>query len=298
MEDNTISFEDFESAFTGEDYHIDTETDETSTGDSVDTETEDSSEGADAPENKENSEGENAQESEEDGAEGEEKPDEGNSEQTFTLKIDGEVREGVSLKEMTELAQKGGAFDRVKGQLDEARQKIQSMEAEFNGKSKALKTLEMIAQKANMPLEDTAKQLRKNFMTSQGKTDEEADALIRAEDAEDALKAASAQKTAEQANKERADREIAEFREHFPGVELTRELCEKLMGDVSSGMSLTNAYLKMENARQAAEIAEMQRKLAAEKQNAKNKKSSPGSQKDSGGRHAKSDYDDFMSAFS
>ena len=82
----------------------------------------------------------------------------------------------------------------------------------------------------------------------------------------------------------------------FPGVELTEELCGKLMADVQSGMSLSNAYRKQEAAKKDAEIAELKRQLEAEKQNNKNRSNSPGSQKDSGGRRMTSDHDKFEQA--
>ena len=46
-----------------------------------------------------------------------------------------------------------------------------------------------------------------------------------------------------------------------------------------------------------AKIAELQRQLEAEKQNKANRAASPGSQKDSGGKRSKSEFDDFMDAF-
>ena len=90
---------------------------------------------------------------------------------------------------------------------------------------------------------------------------------------------------------------MAEFREAYPDVEITKELMDQLMPDVSDGVSLTVAYRKMEKAQADARIAELERQLAAQKQNAENKAASPGSQKDSGGRRTKSEYDDFMEAF-
>jgi hypothetical protein len=72
---------------------------------------------------------------------------------------------------------------------------------------------------------------------------------------------------------------------------------DKLMPDVHEGKSLTEAYRKYEKAQTAAKIADLERQLAAQKQNAENKAASPGSQRDSGGRKTKSEYDDFMEAF-
>ena len=45
------------------------------------------------------------------------------------------------------------------------------------------------------------------------------------------------------------------------------------------------------------EIAKLQKQMEADKQNKKNRATSPGSQRDSGGQANKSEFDDFLSAF-
>jgi hypothetical protein len=61
-------------------------------------------------------------------------------------------------------------------------------------------------------------------------------------------------------------------------------------------MSLSTAYRKYERAQEQNRIAELERKLAAKQQNDKNKSRSPGSQKDSGGRRSRSEYEEFERA--
>jgi len=68
----------------------------------------------------------------------------------------------------------------------------------------------------------------------------------------------------------------------------------KLKPDVQKGMTLANAYQKMLNDQKAAEL---KRKEEANKQNAKNRAKSPGSQQDSGGRRQKSGAEDFFAQF-
>ena len=79
-------------------------------------------------------------------------------------------------------------------------------------------------------------------------------------------------------------------------MELTEELVDKLVPDIQNGMTLSAAYRKYEKAQDSARINELERQLAAKAQNDKNKKRSPGSQRDSGGRSPKSDYDVFEKA--
>ena len=78
---------------------------------------------------------------------------------------------------------------------------------------------------------------------------------------------------------------------------LTEELVDKLVPDVQKGMTLSAAYRKLEKAQEAEKIAELERKLAAKQQNANNRRSSPGSQHDSGGSRSKDMFDEFMAAF-
>jgi hypothetical protein len=94
----------------------------------------------------------------------------------------------------------------------------------------------------------------------------------------------------------RAKRDMEEFQKEYPDVQLTGELIKNLTADIQNGMSLSAAYRKYERQQSAAKIAELERKLAAKAQNDKNKKQSPGSQKDSGGRRTRSDYEEFERA--
>lgn len=295
--DEAIDFGEFEAGFNGDDYQTDTESSE-DTAD-IDLSGADTAEAVEESTAEENSDSENAQDNEEKGTEDAPEADKGNSEQMFTIKVNKEEKQ-LNLAQMTEMAQKGADYDRVKGQLAESRQKLQELQAEYDSKQDAIGVLEMIAQSAGKTLEQTVAQMQKNFLMNQGRTEKEAEAEIRAINAEkqlNAMKTNAEKPSAEDANRERADREIGEFKEQFPDVELTEELCNKLMADVQNGMSLTNAYLKMENARIAAEKAELQKQLDAEKKNKENRRSTPGSQKDSGGTRSTSNFDDFMSAF-
>ena len=83
--------------------------------------------------------------------------------------------------------------------------------------------------------------------------------------------------------------EFAEYEKNILLLNLPQESEEKLLKDLQR--------LKKHAAKKDAQIAELQRQLAAEKQNKENLAASPGSQKDSGGKRTKSDYDDFLEAF-
>ena len=79
-------------------------------------------------------------------------------------------------------------------------------------------------------------------------------------------------------------------------IDTQDELISKLTPDIQKGKSLSTAYRNYEKAQSEAKIKELEQKLAAKEQNDKNKKRSPGSQKDSGGRRSRSDFDEFERA--
>lgn len=255
-------------------------------------------EGQEPPETGEPDTDESGSEPPENGTEGTEPPEE--QPETFILRVNKEERT-VNREEVISLAQKGADYDRVKGQLTESRAQVQQLQEQVDKNRETIDTLEMISKNVKMSVPDLVNQLHVNMLVKSGKTEAEAKAEIRAIKAEAKLNAAKAKETPQKETAEtaaaRAEREVAEFHKRFPGVELTKELCDELTKDVREGMSISDAYQKREIARKDAEIAELNRKLAAEKQNRKNKASTPGSQNDSGGRREKSDFDDFMSAF-
>lgn len=291
MDETNTSFEEFDTAFNDADEYQDdaaetVETEEVTDNDHPDEASDPETEGSEDAENPEASDDLSAEK--------------GKEPEVFTLKVNKEER-NVSREEVIALAQKGADYDRVKDQLTESKNTVQQMEATLAEYQPALDVLKMMASAANKSIEQIAEDIHLNLLMKDGKSEAEARAELRALKAEGKLKAASdkeaARKSADEDSKARADREIAEFRKRFPDVVLSKELCEELMPDVQAGASLTEAYLKREVSKKDAEIAEMKRKQDADRQNQKNRASTPGSQRDSGGRREKSDFDDFMSAF-
>lgn len=303
-ENENVGFEDFESALFGNDNQFEDEDgDFFEENDTDDTEDDDASDVTDEPEE--------VDDDAETTPEGEEEPDEADSEEadkdgeegkhgaegdgmTFTLKVNKEERQ-VGLEEMTALAQKGADYDRVKKQYSDSQQAIQDLKQQYE-------VLDLVAEKFGKTPEELAEllylSLRKNEGASEALAKEE---LKRAkvEKERDALK--TQQKTQEEEKKDdaetRAQREIEAFKNDYPDVKLTDELLSKLTPDLQKGKSLSSAYRVFEKAQSDAKIKELEKKLAAKEQNDKNKKRSPGSQKDSGGRRTKDNFDDFMSAF-
>lgn len=296
MEDESMDFEEFFSAYDapGEDdgNQTDPETVEEETGESAQ-EAEESPETGEEPG---------------DGStpEQEKKPDEGNPEtapepQKFTIKVNKGTRE-VELPEMTELAQKGADYDRVKGQLETSRTNEANLQKTVDEQSPIMEVLQLAAKDAGVDVAELVDSIHVGLLKGKGMTEAEARAEIRAAKAEKAVndlknKPAQEEKPETDSNQERAKREIAEFQTAFPGVQLNQETLDKLAPDVQNGMTLTSAYLKMENARLTAELAEQKRALEAEKQNQKNRRQAAPGQNDSGGGREKDAFEDFFTAF-
>lgn len=309
-ENETVGFEDFENALFGGDYQIDNddgdfeevETDDTEDGNVIDDSSDDDTahEPAEEPESDEDdSEGEEPTDPDEGAEEAKEEPESGNGEQMFTLKVNKEEKQ-VTLDEMTALAQKGADYDRVKENYTKSQQNVQDLQAKLdalNAHQSALDILTMVAEKSGASIDQLAESIYVNLRKSAGASEDAAREELKSAKLERELNSYKAQKkqTEDDADS-RAKRDMDAFQQEYPDVQLTRDLIQKLTADIQNGMSLSAAYRKFERAQETAKIAELERKLAAKAQNDKNKKQSPGSQKDSGGRRTRSDYEEFERA--
>lgn len=305
-ENEDFGLEDFESALFDDDYQTG---DDNDTDDSDVTETDDDpqdtdSDDQDEAEGDESDEEDDTDDSEDGGADGSEEGDGGNTDAdgTFTIKVNKEERK-VTLEEMTTLAQKGADYDRVKEQNTRHQQTIADLQSKLEGVSSqqaVLDILDTIAQRSGSTLEQLAESLYVNFRKSAGASEDVAREELKSAKLEKELNSYKAKQTQQQEQETdveaRAKRDLEDFAREYPEVELTEELVDKLVPDIQNGMTLSAAYRKYEKAQDSARIKELERQLAAKAQNDKNKKRSPGSQRDSGGRSPKSDYDVFEKA--
>ena len=300
-----FGFEEFESALFDDEYHTDTDTDTTDTEvTESDTDTQETEE---IEETEDDGEAEATENDDADGAEGDPEENEvedgnTNANQTFTIKVNKEERQ-VTLEEMTALAQKGADYDRVKEQTAQLRQTNADLQTKLDGmatKQGALEILSIVAEKSGSSLEQLAESLYVNFRKSAGASEDVAREELKSARLEKELNSIKAQQTKQQQTEAdaetRAQKDIEDFQKEYPDVALTEELVEKLLPDIQGGMRLTTAYRKYEKTQDAAKIAELERKLSAKEQNDKNKRRSPGSQQDSGGRRSKTDFEEFEAA--
>ena len=308
-ENENVGFEEFESALFGDDYQISddgvsdaVETDDTEDGDvigdpaddtdSVDAEQTDTEDGE--------SETEDSGDPEKDSGDSADETDKDGDRQTFTIKVNKEEKE-VTLEEMTTLAQKGADYDRVKENYSKSQQTVQDLQAKLDAVSEHQSTLEIlaiIAEKSGENLDQLAESIYINLRKGAGASEDAAREELKSAKLEKELNSYKSRKTQNEDDADsRAKRDMEEFQKEYPDVQLTGELIKGLTADIQNGMSLSAAYRKYERQQSAAKIAELERRLAAKTQNDKNKKQSPGSQKDSGGRRTKDSFDEFMSAF-
>jgi hypothetical protein len=267
----------------------------------------DSQEVQEDAENGESEEGTQSTEPEEGGAEGKQDGDKAISEQKFVVKVNKETRE-VSYQDAPAWIQKGMDYDRVKGQLETAQQEQATLQAEVDKYKPHVTLLEQAAEAAGVSLDQMLESVQLGMFRSKGMSDAEARAELRnlrlerqiqdlAKQNQKPTAAEPVQKTETDEKADRAQRDIEEFSRVFPDVQLTEDLVAKLVPDVQKGMSLTSAYLKMENQRLQTEAKQRQQQEAAKKQNTKNRAKTPGSMNDSGGQRTKDAFDDFFGAF-
>lgn len=306
-ENMDTNFDEFFGTFEGEDGYQ-TDTAEDSAADEVEdtseeTEDEQDSETAEDSESGETNENVNEQDAEEVSAESKQEDEKPISEQKFVVKVNKETRE-VSYQDAPAWIQKGMDYDRVKGQLESEQKLGRELQTKLDEQKPIMEILELASETSEMSIPELLDSVQLGMLMGKGMTEKEAKAELRALKAEKQVKT-NAEKpapvkeepapAAEEDN--RAKREVEEFVRNFPDVSLTDEQIQKMRPDVQNGMSMTAAYLKMENARLKAEAEAQKQKDAAAAQIKKNRSKATGSQRDSGGQRTKTAEDDFFAAF-
>lgn len=238
-------------------------------------------------------------EAQEPAAEGEKTPaqpaDEGTQEGTadpelFELNWLGQTRKHTR-EEMIALAQKGMDRDRILQQRDAAQQFRTQNEGVINdlGRVAKLFGLEPAALVSTMEA---------NLLRQQGKTQAEAEAIIRANRADRELQTYHSQEESarqqQAAAQERQQRDIREFCQRYPNVD-AKTIPASVWQDVQRGDTLVNAYGRYEMQQLQAENQRLQQQLAVKAQNENNKQKSLGSMQ-SGTADLKADP--FMEGFS
>ena len=196
----------------------------------------------------------------------------------FELKFLGETKQ-YTRDEMTTLAQKGMNHDRILQQRDDLQQFRSANEPLVND-------LGRIAQQFGMTPADLLASMETNLLRQQGKTQAEAEAIIRADKANRQLQTYQSQEQAameqQRAAQERQQRDFREFVQRYPGLD-PKTIPATVWNDVRKGEPLVSAYGKYEMQQLKEENQRLQQQLSAKAQNDKNKENSLGSMQSGSG---------------
>ena len=196
----------------------------------------------------------------------------------FELKFLGETKQ-YTRDEMTTLAQKGMNHDRILQQRDDLQQFRSANEPLVND-------LGRIAQQFGMTPADLLASMETNLLRQQGKTQAEAEAIIRANKSERQLQTYQSQEQAameqQRAAQERQQRDFWEFVQRYPGLD-PKTIPATVWNDVRKGEPLVSAYGKYEMQQLKEENQRLQQQLSAKAQNDKNKENSLGSMQSGSG---------------
>lgn len=206
-----------------------------------------------------------------------------NQPELFELNYLGNV-EKHTREEMIALAQMGKDRDRILQQRDAAQQ--------FRTQHEPMITdLDRIAKQFGMEPAALLNAMETNLLRQQGKTEAEAEAIIRANRADRQLQAIQTkEQTAQQqaeAMRQRQQRDVDEFVQKYPNMDY-KTIPAEVWQDVRKGETLVNAYGKYEMQQLRAENQRLQQQIAAKAQNEKNKENSLGSMR-SGSQTQKTD---------
>lgn len=231
------------------------------------------------------------EEKQDSGESGRESGNQGEGEEQFPLKVNGNTYQ-VPREKMTELAQKGMDYDRVRQQRDAARAFQQENES-------TIASLKALAESVSpgMTISDLIDRMRVNMLVAQDVPEAVATERVARENAERMLREKSDAESAEATKKERVNAEIRDFQAKYPGVDVSEREIREMSGDLAAGMSFVEAYQKRQLQEKESALESLRRQLEAEKKNNQNRASSPGSQSDAGSPKTSNAFDEFIGAF-
>ena len=209
---------------------------------------------------------------------------------SFTLKHMDEVRT-VSREEIVPLAQKGMDYDRIKGQLETAKNDLreyQQVKADLSKQNERLQFLEELAKEQNMTLDELIENTQVQVMHRKtGKDMEVCRGIVANERRARELQAQQATVTATKDQNAKRDADIAEFMKAYPELASDpKNVPNEVWEAVNKGESLLSAYRAYEVKALRAELEQQKAAAAEEKRKQENKSRSTGSQKTKGTKTA------------
>lgn len=201
--------------------------------------------------------------------------------QSFTIKVNGEDRR-VTLAEMTELAQKGSDYDRVKQERDTFKQDAPTLQ-KYKGYEAFLKELaDSSGIEIETLIENTRARLLMNEAEAKGEelSEEEAVRQVRQKTAKQAEPEPAPEETEEQ----KRNKAFAAFVAEYPEVD-PKTIPKEVWAEFNTSGNLVGSYRKYEIKKLRSENEQLKR-------NQKNKERSTGSRRTAGATAPKDAFDE------
>ena len=214
----------------------------------------------------------------------EQKPD------TFTLKVLGEEK-SYTREEVVPLAQNGVDYDRVKGQLDEARNTLKEFEkvkSDLAKRNEQVQFMEELAKEQGQTLDELIETTQAQIMSRKtGKALEVCKGIVAHQRRERELQAQQAKLAETGSKNEKRDAEISAFMKAYPELaDDPKKVPKEVWDAVNAGETLLSAYRAYEVKELRAQLEKQKAEAEKEKQKQLNKSRSTGSQKTKGTKQA------------
>ena len=196
----------------------------------------------------------------------------------------------VNREEVTQLAQKGLDYDRVKGRLEAQRAQTEQYKKFHDDNEEAVRDLQAFMEETGAKsVAEVLDGLRVGRKVSAGTARDVAVAQVAQERAERALKwSTTKREDAASKSQEKAAADVRAFIEAHPDEDLAKLLPE-LSEDLDKTQDLEKAYTAYSMRKLQKQVKELTDALAAEKQNKSNRQRSAGSARSAGGETVKDD---------
>lgn len=191
----------------------------------------------------------------------------------------------VDRQKVTELAQKGLDYERIRQQREEFKQQRDELEKFRSENADMVEFINELSRESGMTTEQLIDELRANqYVRKQGISQDVARERVAREKAERRLQARERQDQKKQQTppvdpeKQRRQEDIRAFFQRFPGVD-PKTIDKSVWQGVSSGKSLVDSYQDWQNAQKDAEIQRLKAQIEADRKNQENRSKSIGSQR-------------------
>lgn len=200
---------------------------------------------------------------------------------TFTLKYMDEEK-SVSREEIVPLAQKGMDYDRIRGKLNDAEEKLKQFDQTVSENSSLKETLHWLEEMANeqhMTVDEMIDATRANVMSRQtGQSLDVVKGIIANQREARRLEMEKAKLGTQKETASKRDADIQQFLSAYPDFKDPKDIPSEVWDAVNKGETLLSAYRTYENKQLREELQKVKAEADAKIQKEKNKSRSTGSQ--------------------